>query len=729
MELILDVENTTTVIEFEDGKEKRDFTPFRSSNKLVCVGTFAPKLNLEHCFFFNHKDLSPNWVAQYTKDELQHQLDNCTLLVGHNLKHDLTWIKESGFKLPKGIRFWDTSIASYVLAKGQVHSYGRFKLEFLAERFDLPRKKLDLIQKYYDDNIPMDEIPIEVVKEYNLGDLATTHALRQYQLDQLAKPENIGLLATIEMMNEFMHVLQKWQATGIKIDLVELERVGAEYELEQTALIDKLTKIARVQLGDTPFNLNSGEDKSVLLYSRRIKDKKEWKRVFNIGTDEKGKELRRPKLNKAEFTAKVRELTNVEYRTVARQCPACVGTGRYLATKKDGTVGKAVRICRSCEGVGIIYDKSARIAGFKFSPGTVRDCGVNGFVTEADKLDELLLSNPTDTAKEFLEGLIRLNQVNTYLSTFVGGIRRATHKNTSILYTNFNQIITATGRLSSSDPNFQNQPRGKTFPVKKAIISRFPGGKIFEADYAQLEFRCAGALSHDKQILSDVINKVDIHAFTRDTLNKADGGNRDRQDAKPETFKPVYGGTWGTPTQMAYYAAFKAKYSGLTKWQDQTSEYVLRNGFYVLPTGRQYRWLGVKREWDGRVSFFTQIVNYPVQGFATADIVPIACILIDEAFTRLGLKSLPFLTVHDSIAVDVYPGEEDVVKNTVVDCMLDVKRELLRRYDYNLTIPLEVEGKLGYNWLELEKVISKSHDYIVPKEIKKNEFTNDPIPF
>ena len=725
LRLVLDVENTVTNLRFEGGdkvKIKRDMTPFRSSNKLVCVGVKNIDTNQKRVFFFNHKELATPDDAK----ELQALLDECTLMVGHNLKHDLTWIKECDFKLPQDLTFWDTSIAEYVLAKGLVHSMGRFKLKFILEKFDLPRKKTDLIEEYYEKGIQMDEIPMDIVKEYNESDLDGTAALYINQLDRLQQPHNMSLIHTIEMMNEFMHVLQKWQATGIKIDLDVLETVRKEYEDERKKLVDTLSSIAREYLGDTPFNLNSGEDKSVLLYSRRIKDKNVWAETFNIGLNDRGKKLRRKKWTASEFTSKIRELTDVEYRTKVKQCEACVGVGRILATKKDGSIGKAKRICKACSGDGVIYEKLGRIAGFKFTPKSVHDCGVNGFVTEADKLDELLETATDAKAKEFLSGLIRLNQVNTYLNTFVEGIKRATHTDTSILYTNFNQIITATGRLSSSDPNFQNQPRGKTFPVKKAIVSRFAGGKIFEADYAQLEFRCAGQLSGDKQVYADVTNKVDIHAFTRDTLNAADGGNRDRQDAKPETFKPVYGGTYGTPVQMAYYSAFRKKYKGLAEWQVTTSEFVLRNGYYQLPTGRQYRWLGVQREWDGRISFFTQIANYPVQGFATGDIVPLACILIDRAFQRLGLRSLPFLTVHDSIEVDVYPGEEDIVAKTVVQCMLDVKQELKRRYDYDLTIPLEVEGKLGYNWLDLKVVIKDEHKIYVEKP---KEFFNDDIPF
>jgi len=719
MRLVLDVENTFKRKTFEvEGKKKvkTDMLPYTGQNELVSVGIKNVDTKEVLYKFFYHKELGNSGFDKKIRDynETQECLSRATLIIGHNLKHDLSWAKASSFELPQEVTYWDTSIAEYVLAKGK---FVKVSLKTLAEKHDLPRKKTDLTQEYLDQDIGFESMPIAIVEEYGRGDLDTTEALYFNQLERLAKPENWGLLPTIEMMNEFMAVLSEWQSNGIKIDLVELERVRQEYLVEKHQLEFLLNKLGKEVMGDTPFSITSGEDKSVLLYSRRVRDKNSWASAFNIGLDKRGKKLRRTKLSPGEFVKKVKELTDVEYRTEVKQCEPCLGVGYYTPALKNGLPGKARRICKTCNKAGVVYQATSRVAGFKFVPSNARDVGVNGFVTDADKLEYLISQTKSDKAKQFLSGLIRLNQVNTYLNTFVEGIKRAVDTNSNLLYTNFNQVVTATGRLSSSDPNFQNIPRGKTFPVKKAIISRFPGGKIMEFDYAQLEFRCAGALSGDKQIYEDIKNKVDIHAFTRDTLNAADGGNRDRQESKSETFKPVYGGTYGSPVQMAYYKAFKLKYKGLTKWQEETANYVLRNGYYKLPTGRQYQWHGVQREFDGRVSFFTQIVNYPVQGFATGDIVPIACILVQKGIDKQGLKSVPFLTVHDSVAADVYPGEEEAMRRIFVDSMLGVKQELLRRYDYNLTIPLEVEGKLGNNWLELEKFCTESHKVINPNDI------------
>ena len=725
MRLVLDVENEAKEVPREGKVDKLDLMPFSGRNSLVSVGIKDIDTGKHVYKFFHHNELHlrPNHVADDAR-EIQDILDKATLIIGHNLKHDTIWCRESGFKVPD-CAMWDTSIAEYVMARGQRMGYS---LEDIANTRGLAAKKTDLTKDYLAKGIGFEAMPIDIVEEYGIGDLDTTHELFDDQQKRLASPANSGLISTVLMMNEFSNVLSKWQANGIKIDRVELERVRAEYVGEQSVLIERLNDIARKYLGDTPFNLNSGEDKSVLLYSRRITDKHAWKKHFNIGTNDLGKPLRRPKHTSAAFRDAIRKLTTVEYRTKASQCADCQGKGRVSKTLKSGLQSAPRYICKPCGGCGVIYIPTGRVAGFKLTPETVHDCSVNGFVTDSDKLDALRAQTDNPEILEFLEKSQRLNAVNSYISTFCDGIL-FNLTNRDFLYTNFNQLVTATGRLSSSDPNFQNQPRGKTFPVRRAVVSRFVGGYICEGDFAQLEFRVAGELSSDAKVLSDILDKVDVHAFTRDVLCAA-GQIVDRQDAKPHTFKPLYGGESGTPAEVTYYKAFKAKYPGIAKWQAELGEQVIATKIVKLPSGREYTWPSAKREWNGRVSFFTQIVNYPVQGFATGDIVPLACILLDRRFSELGLLSVPFLTVHDSIAVDTHPTEKDIVPVLLADCMLAVKAEMLRRYEYNFKIPLEVEVKIGFNWLDTNKVLTKAHEYVnIPDNTKKsNNFYDDEIP-
>jgi DNA polymerase I-like protein with 3'-5' exonuclease and polymerase domains len=130
-----------------------------------------------------------------------------------------------------------------------------------------------------------------------------------------------------------------------------------------------------------------------------------------------------------------------------------------------------------------------------------------------------LLLNKTDNpeAKKFLESIIRLSAIDTYRSSFIEGIRKGI-KSDGLLHANFNQCITATGRLSSSNPNLQNFPKGKLFPVRKAFVSRFDGGQLIEIDYSQLEFRVAGILARDPKIKQEVESGFDVHAYTAQVL-------------------------------------------------------------------------------------------------------------------------------------------------------------------------------------------------------------------
>ena len=260
------------------------------------------------------------------------------------------------------------------------------------------------------------------------------------------------------------------------------------------------------------------------------------------------------------------------------------------------------------------------------------------------------------------------------------------------------QCVTATGRLSSRDPNFQNQPRGATFPIRKAVISRFKNGKVMEMDFAQLEFRTAVFLAQDKQGMEDVINGVDVHQYTADIIGVS------RQEAKAHTFKPLYGGVTGTENEKRYYDAFKEKYKDIARWHEKLQTEAIQHKVVKLPTGREYAFPGAQRQAWGGSTFSTQIKNYPVQGFATADIVPITCIEVYKLMKEAKLKSVLVNTVHDSIVVDIHPDEEQDVINLFSKGAGNVIPRLKQQYNIDFNVPLDVEMKIGYNWLKLNEV-------------------------
>ena len=279
---------------------------------------------------------------------------------------------------------------------------------------------------------------------------------------------------------------------------------------------------------------------------------------------------------------------------------------------------------------------------------------------------------------------------------------------TGLIHTNFNQCITATGRLSSSNVNLQNQPK-RGFPVRKAIVSRFPNGFCVEADFSGLEFRVAGEVSRDPQIIEDILSGKDIHKQTASIIHRIppDQVDKDtRQSCKQWTFAPLYGGMGaGEPDHVRnYFSEFFEVYGGLKSYQQRLMDGVVKNGIVQTPSGRQYYWPNARRIKNGRVTNATQVVNYPIQGFATGDIVPLACIRASRLFKRHQLRSKLILSVHDSIVVDCHPDELPQVKKVLIEAMANVGEELTQRFDYTPVLPLDIEISVGPNWLEQEEI-------------------------
>jgi len=353
-------------------------------------------------------------------------------------------------------------------------------------------------------------------------------------------------------------------------------------------------------------------------------------------------------------------------------------------------------------GCGVIYTPTGEVAGFKQAPSTVHDLAAHGYKCGKDILIRLAGKAKNGNAKTFLTKMVRLNAVTSYLDTYIAGIRSHVGRD-GILHTQFMQCVTATGRLSSRAPNFHNQPRGGTFPIRKVVVSRWPKGTITEGDYAQLEFRVAAALAKCSQAKADILDGIDIHQRTADILTKM-GQKTTRQDAKEHTFKPLYGGTTGTKAEKAYYKWFSKRYTGIAKWHRKILDQAVVYKRLVLPSERIYKFPWCNRSAAGGISGATKIKNYPVQGFATADIVPMACIKLYHLMKDHGLQSLLINEVHDSIIVDTYPGEEDQVMNYIIDAMLGVIDGLDHRFNFTFTVPLMIEIKRGKNWLEMEKI-------------------------
>ena len=686
---VLDVETTFKV----SVDNKLDSDP-HTGNMLVSVG-YDHRSAVQYdgkegkgylCFY--HQDRPP---TDNGKQILQAVLDKTTVLVGHNIKFDLRWLRACGFVYTGKVH--DTMICEYLINGG---SKVPLSLKKCCERYALSPKKTDLTEKYLQDKISFEKIPWPIVQEYGEADVQVTKELYEAQLDNM--PDR--LKATLELSNELCDLLTDMELEGIQISRENLMNIKEEYTKEIRTLESFLTGEIKRVMGDTEINLDSSEDRSRVIFSREVLDKKRWAMTFNLGYEDRGNARRkkRPKrMTPAVLSQNVARQTRLLYKTKVESCNKCGGSGHFYAMKKDGTIGKQRRICKACRGKGVVYIRQKEIAGFKMNINSVDDITVHGFKTDKGMIDKLV-SSANSQQKIFVESYSRYNAIKTYLKTFIEGIEKGLDSKDKI-HPQFMQCVTSTGRLSSRNPNFQNMPRGGTFPVRKVVVSKWQGGYILEGDYSQLEFRVAGFLAKDEKVYEDVKNNVDVHAYTASILGVS------RQDAKADTFKPLYGGLMGTPKQVQYYKAFKDKYKGVTRWHEDLCNEAVTEQHITLPNGRHFAFENTYRLRHGGVTNATSIKNYPVQGFATADLLPIALIYLKKLLTDNNMKSKICNTVHDSIVLDVYPSEKELAIDLLKTAMLSLKSECIRRYGFEYDMPIGIELKIGYNWLDQKGVL------------------------
>ena len=678
MRLVLDVENSSTV-----RNSKKHMDPFEISNHLVQVGMVNADNHDElHIVNIDHDEAKDKSGAG--RKLVQDILDITTLLIMHNAQHDLMWLWESGFKYDGLI--YDTMLAEYVLDRGQRTA---LSLGACAERRNLEVQKDDTLKRYFKEGYNTNEIPLDELSFYLRCDILSTSWLFHSIEADYAKPESESLAVIRDTTFATCKTLTRMYMSGIKVDLQELERVRELFESERAELEDRLQKKVRQIMGDTPVSLTSNEQMSQVIFSRRMVNKKEWVDLFEFTS------------TVDEYKDAVRANSKPVYRTKAFTCPTCEGQGKTYKTKKDGTRFAKPNKCKDCDTRGFQLTETQQIAGLRFSAPNKSWVSANGFSTSKENLEVLAATarnNNMSEAEDFLNDLKRLSAISSYLSSFVEGIANFT-KHDGFLHVALTQHITATGRFSGRNPNMQNMPRGGTFPVKRVFVSRWEGGKIMEADFAQLEFRTAAFLAQDEKAMEEIATGFDVHSYTAQVITAA-GQKTTRQDAKAHTFAPLFGATgYGrSKAEAAYYKHFVEKYAGIAEWHRQLGAEALRFMKITNVSGRQYAFPDVKRRDNGMPSHFTMIKNYPVQGFATGDVVPVVLNRLHELLQPL--HSCVVNSVHDSMVVDVHPDEEREVLAIIDQLNTGINDLVEQTYNVTMNVPLLLEAKIGPNWLD-----------------------------
>jgi len=332
-------------------------------------------------------------------------------------------------------------------------------------------------------------------------------------------------------------------------------------------------------------------------------------------------------------------------------------------------------------------------------------------------LDKLVAR--TDRQRAFLALRKELGSVNAALTKNLNYFKAIVDDPTtgSIFFAELNQTRTATHRLSSTgipcaagSVQFQNLPRG----FKKLFSPRNAGWVIAEADSAQLEFRVAAFLGDDAQAKADIADvNWDAHVTSAAAMAgvgydqlyaayKGDdkGAAEKRQAAKPETFKPLYGGTRGTPEQERWYAEFRRRYPGINETQESWKHEVITSREKCLTTvwGLRFYFPHASVSKSGYVNVTASIFNYPVQCLATAEIIPIALVHLWHRVKVAGYEGrIRFVnTVHDSVAVELDAELTDWFKQAAITAFtMDVYGYLQRVYGLEFDLPLGAGIKVG----------------------------------
>lgn len=272
-----------------------------------------------------------------------------------------------------------------------------------------------------------------------------------------------------------------------------------------------------------------------------------------------------------------------------------------------------------------------------------------------------------------------------------------------ILYASYNQSVTTTHRLSSSGARYKLQFHNFNRDFKPLFCARTDGWKVGEGDGAQLEFRVAAHLGRDAVAGADIRNpEFDAHYQTATVLlgkDRSGVSKPERQDAKPRTFKPLYGGMSGTKAERNYYKFFQNKYRSIYKTQTSWTYTVAKEKQLTTETGLIFYWPDTRVQPDGYITNKTSIFNFPVQSLATADIIPIGLVSCYYRMLSLGLHSFLTNTVHDSIIGEVHPEETDVFRRLVEHALTyDTFTYLSKCYGIRFTVPLGCESKIGTHW-------------------------------
>ncbi|MDD5496352.1 MAG: DNA polymerase I, partial [Candidatus Omnitrophica bacterium] len=323
-----------------------------------------------------------------------------------------------------------------------------------------------------------------------------------------------------------------------------------------------------------------------------------------------------------------------------------------------------------------------------------------GVSTDEEVLNKLAFSHPLPKA------LLEYRELAKLKSTYVDALPGLINPKTGKVHTSFNQTVTQTGRLSSSEPNLQNIPikteEGRR--IRRAFIPSGENNVLISADYSQIELRIVAHLSGDKELLTAFKEGSDIHAYTASLVfgvDEKDVTGEMRNMAKTVNFGIIYGmSPYGLSQSLKidvnkakeFIDAYFERYPDVRSYLEGLIEEARQNGFVATLLGRR-RYIPDINNNDMRMRQFAErtAINAPIQGSA-ADIIKVAMIAIHEALMKKRLKSKMIMQVHDELVFDVPRTEAKEIFRLIKDGMENVIK---------LKVPVEAHVEMGGNWLDM----------------------------
>ena len=588
-------------------------------------------------------------------------------LVGCNLSFDLCYMYRRNplFKtLLQKKRLWDIQLAEYLLS-GQTEKWP--SLDRMSVKYGYPIKD-DTITKMFEVGIGADKIPEDLIKPYLLQDLQNTLGIAE---QQIAKVVSLGMMDLVISQMEALHCVTEMMYNGMNVDYVYFAEYAGEVATEYADVQLKLAK----DVNGVPERYYSIED---------LASATQWSKLLFGGSS----------------------------KVVEKEAAGFYKNGKpkFKSVPKNITYPPFSTIIPFDEWKS---EKTGKVS------------------VDEEVLKHISMYESIPQVKDIVKQLLLYREITKQLTTYIQGLGKHVIRNKTqdYIYSRINQVTTATGRLSSTSPNIQNISNN---PIKAIFTSRYEDGYLIEFDFKQLEVAVLAHLTKCKQLIADIAGGADIHNELYKEMNGRYPDAATRKWFKRLTFGLIYGAGAKTLAVQAgcsidvakkFVVTFYARYPEVRAWNelmaDRSNAFgvhvttpegltsITRQWKYASETKRIYTFNEYKSKYEGTRDYTfspTELKNYPVQGLATGDIVPLMLgIVFRELIYTPEVKLIN--TIHDSILLDC---SNKAVLDGVIE---NVKRLLDNTHNYYqmtfgipLALKLSAGVSMGKNWFEMKEL-------------------------